>query len=188
MPPKVKIDKDNIIKAAVQIVRERGIDALNARAVAQKLNCSTQPIFSNYDSMNELKKDVMNYAEKIYLDYVYKGMKSNEFPPYKGSGMAYIRFAEEEKEFFKFLFMRDRSNEKIKGTAEDEEIISLIQKNTGLDREQAFMFHMEMWVYVHGIAVMIATSYLDWNWDMISQMLTDAYEGMKMNYLKKGDN
>ena len=56
MPPKIKIDKDNIIKAAVQIVRERGIDALNARAVAQKLNCSTQPIFSNYDSMNELKK------------------------------------------------------------------------------------------------------------------------------------
>ena len=66
---------------------------------------------------------------------------------------------------------------KIKGTAEGEEIISLIQKNTGLDREQAFMFHLEMWVYVHGIAVMIATSYLDWNWDMISQMLTDAYEG-----------
>ena len=56
MPPKVKIDKDDIVKAAVEVVRECGIDALNARAVAQKLSCSTQPIFSNYASMNELKR------------------------------------------------------------------------------------------------------------------------------------
>ena len=115
-------------------------------------------------------------------------MQSGEFPPYKASGIAYIRFAKEEKELFKLLFMRDRSNEKIKGTAEGEDIIALIQKNTGLDKEQAFMFHLEMWVYVHGIAVMIATSYLEWDWDMISRMLTDAYNGLKITYLGKENN
>lgn len=188
MPPKVKVEKDAILKAAVQIVRDNGADSLNARSVADKLSCSTQPIFSNYASMDELKKCVLDQAEKIYLDYIYKGMQSGEFPPYKASGIAYIRFAKEEKELFKLLFMRDRSNEKIKGTAEGEDIIALIQKNTGLDKEQAFMFHLEMWVYVHGIAVMIATSYLEWDWDMISRMLTDAYNGLKITYLGKENN
>ena len=185
MPPKVKVEKDAILKAAV---RDNGADSLNARSVADKLSCSTQPIFSNYASMDELKKCVLDQAEKIYLDYIYKGMQSGEFPPYKASGIAYIRFAKEEKELFKLLFMRDRSNEKIKGTAEGEDIIALIQKNTGLDKEQAFMFHLEMWVYVHGIAVMIATSYLEWDWDMISRMLTDAYNGLKITYLGKESN
>ena len=188
MPPKVKVEKDAILKAAVQIVRDNGADSLNARSVADKLSCSTQPIFSNYASMDKLKKCVLDQAEKIYLDYIYKGMQSGEFPPYKASGIAYIRFAKEEKELFKLLFMRDRSNEKIKGTAEGEDIIALIQKNTGLDKEQAFMFHLEMWVYVHGIAVMIATSYLEWDWDMISRMLTDAYNGLKITYLGKENN
>lgn len=188
MPPKVKVEKDAILKAAVEIVRDNGADSLNARSVADKLSCSTQPIFSNYASMDELKKCVLDQAEKIYLDYIYKGMQSGEFPPYKASGIAYIRFAKEEKELFKLLFMRDRSNEKIKGTAEGEDIIALIQKNTGLDKEQAFMFHLEMWVYVHGIAVMIATSYLEWDWDMISRMLTDAYNGLKITYLGKESN
>lgn len=188
MPPKVKVEKDDILKAAIEIVRDNGAGSLNARAVADKLSCSTQPIFSNYASMDELKKCVLDQAEKIYLDYIYKGMQSREFPPYKASGMAYIRFAKEEKELFKLLFMRDRSNEKIKGTAEGEDIIALIQKNTGLDKEQAFMFHLEMWVYVHGIAVMTATSYLEWDWDMISRMLTDAYNGLKITYLGKESN
>ena len=47
------------------------------------------------------------------------------------------------------------------------------------------MFHLEMWIYVHGIAVMVATSYLDWDWEMISEMMTDAYQGMRERYQKK---
>ena len=50
MPPKVKITKEDIANAALEIVRENGVSALNARAVALKLNSSTQPIFSNYDT------------------------------------------------------------------------------------------------------------------------------------------
>ena len=34
MPPKVKVTQDQIIQAAMDIVRETGIDSLNARALA----------------------------------------------------------------------------------------------------------------------------------------------------------
>ena len=48
MPPKVKVSKEDINTAAVEMVRESGAEALNARALAAKLGCSTQPIFSNF--------------------------------------------------------------------------------------------------------------------------------------------
>ena len=56
MPPKVKITKEDIIKTAIELVRREGTGALNARAIAAALSCSTQPIFSNFETMDELQK------------------------------------------------------------------------------------------------------------------------------------
>lgn len=44
MPPKVKVTKDMVIDAAFAIAREAGAENINARTVAKKLNCSTQPV------------------------------------------------------------------------------------------------------------------------------------------------
>ena len=186
MPPKTRVEKEDIIQAAAVIVRENGIDALNARAVAARLGVSTQPIFSNYSTMEELKGDVLDYAYNVYAGYLERGMTSGEYPVYKASGMAYIQFAQEERELFKLLFMRDRRGEKF--AQKDDEfkpIVGIIMKNLGLTEEEATMFHLEMWVYVHGIASMIATSYLEWDKETISRMLTDLYMGLKERYINK---
>ena len=100
--------------------------------------------------------------------------------------MAYIRFAREEKELFKLLFMRDRSGEKVKENPEEmNSLISLICKQLGTDEENAKTFYFEMWVYVHGIASMIATNYLSWDEEISSRAVTDVYEGLKRRYSDK---
>ena len=111
MPPSSKIKRENILAAAVELTRQSGAAALNARALAQYLGCSTQPIFSNYGSMEALKVEVIRYAGETYGRFVAEDMASGKYPPYKASGMAYIRFAAEERELFKLLFMRDRTGE-----------------------------------------------------------------------------
>lgn len=183
MPPRVKITKPDIIAASLETVRESGLLSLNARAVAKRLKCSTQPIFSNYSSMEELKADVIRSADEIYRGYLEAGMKSASHPPYKASGLAYIRFAREEKELFKLLFMRDRSREK---TEEEKEslapLLALLASAAGISLEQAYAFHIAMWIYVHGIAAMIATAYLDWDEETVSRLLTDAYQGLMARY------
>lgn len=63
-------------------------------------------------------------------------------------------------------------------------LLRILSANTGMSEDEAYFFHLEMWVYVHGIATMIATDYLDWDEALISRMLTDAYEGMKERYKK----
>ena len=56
----------------------------------------------------------------------------------------------------------------------------------GLDaKKDAGAFHLSMWLYVHGIAVMMATNYLDFDEERISNMLTEAFEGMKTRYKSK---
>lgn len=185
MPPKVRVTKEDIITASINMVREKGAESLNARAIATYMGCSTQPIFSNYASMEELKQDVMKNTYKIYLDFLKREMDSNKYPPYKATGMGYIRFAKEEKELFKMLFMRDRSKELVEDDFDEstQTSIAIMQKNLGLSHEKAKQFHLEMWIYVHGIASLLVTSYLPLEWKDISNMVTDVYEGMKKRYL-----
>lgn len=186
MAPKVKVTKGQILTAAVNIVRRDGIGALNARDLAKRLNCSTQPIFSCYSTMEKLKTDVMEEAIKCYQQYLETGMKNPGFPPYKAAGMSYIRFAKEEKELFRLLFMRDRTGERIDEITEETDCMArLISSATGLSYDQALQMHILMWIYVHGIATMVVTSYLDWDWETISSMMTDVYEGVKQRYLNK---
>ena len=183
MPPRVKVTKEDIINIAMDIVRKDGADAINARTLASLLDCSTQPIFSNFSTMDELHLAVLEKADAIYNEYIQKEIESEEYPPYKASGMAYIRFAKEEKELFKLLYMRERAKEGVGESAAFGELMdSVIKPSIGLDGQKAELFHLEMWACVHGIATMFATGYLDLDWELVSKMLTDAYMGMRKQY------
>ena len=183
MPPKIKATNECIINAAVDIVRQSGAQALNARAIASRLNCSTQPVFSNFATMDELRLAVVEKADALCQEYMKREIESGQYPAYKASGMAYIRFAREEKELFKLLYMRDRSSESIPEESElNNQMINLVHNNTGLNDTSAKLFHLEMWAYVHGIATMFATGFFDLEWDLVSKMLTDSYQGLKKQY------
>ena len=180
MPRKTVILKEDIIKTSVEIVRTSGPDALNARAVAKALGCSTQPVFSNFRNMQDLMDSVVGRSLELYDDFIRKEFGHNQgYPPYKTYGMGYIRFAMEESNLFKLLFMRDRRNEE--SSAEDKtfyEVIPLIMKTLNLTEKEAQMFHLEMWTFVHGIAAMSATSYCKWDMEQASKALTDIYQGL----------
>ena len=153
MPPKAKVTREAVVRAAVKVVQKRGAAALNARAVAGELGVSTQPVFSNYNSMGELRAEVLEKANALYQSYLAREMEAGELP---------------------------------ESTEELRPLIALIQKNTGLSEEEATRFHISMWVYVHGIAAMTATAYLDLAWADIDEMLTDAYLGLRERYCGKG--
>ncbi len=58
----------------------------------------------------------------------------------------------------------------------------MVQDTTGLSSAKAKIFHLEMWAYVHGIATMFATGFLDLDWEIVSKMITDAYMGLRKQY------
>ena len=189
MPPKFKFTRDEITNAALNVTRKNGISGLTARALAAELGCSVKPIFGLFKNMEEVGQEVFIASDLLYQNYLREDMAKGKYSPYKASGMAYIRFAKEERELFKLLFMRDRSREKIEENKEEiKPLMQLIQQNLGISEDEAYLFHLEMWLYVHGIATMIATSYLDWDDEFISRVLTDAYMGLKYRYTEGKDN
>ena len=182
MPPKVKVTKEDIVRYALEIVKNEGADALNARSIARGLGCSTQPVFSNFVSMDELRATVIATAYKLYLGFIENEVNSKKYPEYKAFGMAYIRFASEEKELFRLLFMRDRTGEDLSPPPDFERSAEIISKASGVSLETARLMHLEIWAFVHGIGTMLVTSFLPLDTDLISTMLSDAYQGIRKRH------
>lgn len=178
MPPKCKYMSEQIAECAVKLTRRCGFDAVSARSVGAELGISSQPVYTAFGGMNELKKVVVEKAQQCYDDFCKSEFEKNAYPKYKCYGMAYIRFAMCEKELFKLLFMRDRMGEEI-DTKLFNEIVEVIKSQTGLDERQAQLFHCETWASVHGIAVMAATGYQNWSIEEASNMISDIYRGLK---------
>jgi len=183
MPRDFLFTKDEIVNAALALTREKGFAAVSARALGERLGTSSRPVFSHFSNMAQVQEAIVAAANGLYQTYRKEETESGQYPPYKASGMAYIRFAKEEKELFKLLFMRDRSQESVKEDPEEmDALITLIGRQIGIGREEAKLFYLEMWAFTHGIAAMIATNYLDWDEAFVSRALTDAYRGLEGRY------
>ncbi len=185
MPPKVKITKNDIIQTALSMAQKSGAEAINARSIASELGCSTQPVFSNFATMEELEQAMLAAAYERYLGFLKNEAESGKYPQYKAFGMAYIRFASEEKELFKLLFMCDREGKELAESPDFEASVEMIMKANGISREKARLIHLEMWTCVHGIGAMLATSFISLDWELISDMLTDIYQGIRARHLSE---
>lgn len=182
MPGKRLVTKTQIIQAAFNLARRRGMSAVNARSVSRELKCSTRPIYLAFKGMAQLKEAVAEEIEKTFRGYLEREAASGKYPEYKAYGMGYIRFAREEKQLFGYMFMRSREGCEKDGGGDFDKVLKALQNSTGLDSSLTERFHAECWVFVHGIATMLATSYLDLDDGAISGMVTDMYTGLKARY------
>lgn len=153
-----KVLKPDIIQAALKIVETEPLDALTARRLAEELNCSVQPIFYNFATMDELKTAVIDTMYQLYLDYMNEGSQSSQ--PYKGMGLAYVRFARDYPSYFKHLFMNRTDHNLAAFIDQDIADTALIRhgmKFTGLDKNAQKTFHLKVAIFTHGLATLVAT-------------------------------
>lgn len=188
MPAKRKIQKEDILKASISIISHEGLNALNARKLAKKLGCSTQPLFYIYENMDDLKKDVIDEIVKIFDREVLKS--ETGLLEYRNIGINYIRFAKEEPELFKLMFNNDMNEEAfdfINLFHSANKIFETISKQTGMSNENAKQFHLRMWLYVNGIASLVAHQTVEFNNEEIVDLLKDQYVSMLLYEVKKGN-
>ncbi len=190
MPPKIQFSKEDIVLAAFRLVRRAGIESFTARAVAAELGASVKVLFRDFSGLFDLKAALIAYAEVFSNDYLVRAMQeARNVPPYKASGLAYIRFAWEEPHLFSLLYMRDRTDETIDASKESlAPYVRAIVTHSELTEEAAFRLHLEMWIYVHGLAVMIVTGYLRWDENFIFSSISDIYFGLKEKLEKEPKN
>ena len=161
MPPKAKITKDMILHTVLDITRETGFETVNARSIAGKLQCSTRPIFTCYENMEELKRDFLDFAYEYYLQYVSSFSSSEQIIPSLLLPLSYIEFAAEETHLFKLLFMNDMDLNMAEAKdfyneADNEKRAAAFSETIGVELERAKVIFLDLFLYTHGIAVLTA--------------------------------
>lgn len=160
MPPTVRFTRDAVLHAACQLMRREGMEALNARAIAKELGGSTQPIFRLFTNMEDLHRELILYVARQFQAHAEADMAQSD-SPYIQLCTTYLLYGRDEPELFKLLFMRDRVSE---GECSDQTnfdlVFNIIKKETPLDDETALRFFERTWLFIHGLAVCIATKYI----------------------------
>lgn len=160
MPPTVRFTRDAVLHAACQLMRREGMEALNARAIAKELGGSTQPIFRLFTNMEDLHRELILYVARQFQAHAEADMAQSD-SPYIQLCTTYLLYGRDEPELFKLLFMRDLVSE---GQYSDQTnfdlVFNIIKKETPLDDETALRFFERTWLFIHGLAVCIATKYI----------------------------
>lgn len=181
MPPKAKYTRDQIRDAAYELVRERGFENLSARNLGAALGTSTAPIFTAFSGIEELQNAVKTKAWELYCSYIDRGLTMDI--PFKGAGLMYIKFAGDEPNLFRMLFMSkikidSQTNYFPSGDTNEPIVRGSVEKGYGLNTEKAKRLYNHLSVYTHGIAVMKAQGNCVFSDDNISDMLSEMYRSL----------
>lgn len=182
MPPKQRITREMILDKSFEMFSSEGMDCVNARSVAKALNCSTQPIFSYFTGMDDLKNALEQRAKNDFETAVVS--KANE--GLKSVSVAYVRFAADQPRLFAHLFMQiEQENGGEPLSKEIRARVSEVEAaREGLDDEQAFALCASIWVYAHGLATACAVALLSLNDEQIALRVTNQIEGTLLRLRK----
>ena len=189
MPPKPKFTKEEIVAAALELVSEKGMEALTARELGVRLGSSARPIFTVFNSMEEVQEEVRAAALKRFESYAEKAMHYT--PVFKQVGMQMILFAIEEPKLYQLVYMSENA-----GATDFEGItqqlgdvaqlcVDVIQRDYGLSAEDAKTLFEHVWIYTFGIGALCATGMCRFSQDEIIQMLGQDFMAM-LFYAKSG--
>lgn len=178
MPPKVKITKEMIVDAAFEIARSEGAENINARTVSKKLGCSTQPVMYHFKTIEELKKTVYVKADGYHSEYITNIQGEN---PMKDIGLNYIRFAQTEKNLFRFLFQTNefigKNISELINSEELQPIIAILSKEVEVNTEQAETIFRSLFLIAHGYASMFANNKITYDEQTIISDLDLVFNG-----------
>lgn len=167
MPPIPKISKNMILESGLKIIKDEGINNLNVRSIANKLNCSTQPIMYHYKNMDLLKEELYSIVDSYHSKFLLKENINKN--PLLNIGLQYIKFAEQEKNLFKFLFQSDKfSNFNFDNLIDNNEqvlkkIYIIMEKETKLDKNNIKEVFKLLFITVHGIASLLANNSMSYD-------------------------
>lgn len=182
MPPKPKYTKEEIVNAAFELTREKGIDAVVAREVGKRLKTSASPIFTVWDSMEELKEEVRKLARQKFQEYM-DGI-FDYVPSFKEFGMRWVRFASEEPNLYRVLFLsRSETHNPYARFKQDfasliNPLVEEIMNNFELQRNDAEELLNKMIIFANGFAAFSITDADSFSMDTVSSFSSQVCIGI----------
>ncbi len=184
MPPKAKFTREEIIETALKIAADKGLRALTARELGAALNSSTRPIFTAFESMEEVLCEVRKAAFDRFGEYA---KKAEAFTPvFKQVGLQMIMFAYEQPKLYRLLFMSEKPeaqtfDDVFNNLGELAPLcVEVIQCDYELSYDNAMLLFRQIWIYTYGVGALIATGMCRFNMEDIQDMLSREFVAMLM--------
>ena len=179
MPPKAKFTREEIVSAALEVARSKGIEAVTAREVGNYLGTSSSPVFVAFKNMDELLNEVYNSAVKEYSDYIADSV--NYTPAFKQFGFRLIEFASTQPNLFKMIYkyrQGDKSYSKmIMSIPAADFCVQTVMEQAQVDYENAKLIFEEVLLAGLGICYMIADNKCTFTEQDLNKYLGIAYKG-----------
>lgn len=180
MPPKARITREMILDAAYGIARQEGTEAVNARSIAARLGCSTQPVLYQFVHVEDVRREVYRMADEYHTACLMRLPEDGD--PLIALGLNYIRFAAEEKPLFRLLFQSDgmggQGMTALMDQPELSQVLEIFRSGTGLTLAQVKRVFTALTLLVHGWASMLANNTMPYDETEIVPMLEMAFHGM----------
>ena len=105
MPRKTQFAKEDVVTAAFELVREKGLPGLSAPAVAAKMGCSTMPIYSHFKNMQALEDAVIQKAWRGVMQYQTQNYTGDVWVD---QAVGWVRFSRDEANLFHSMLNNNR--------------------------------------------------------------------------------
>lgn len=181
MPSSPRIPKEIILEYALKMLIREGYAAINIKALAKEIGCSTQPISWHFGNMDGLRKELAEYA----MAYAERKMRSDAdgMEAFAHMGIAYLDMAFDEPNLFQYLNMSNDSGYFMSGFdafIADDKSSAMAEQIAGqlkTSGDKVGVFYENMIIYTHGLASLIASGLVKATKEETREMMKQAAEG-----------
>ena len=180
MPPKVKITKKMVADASFEVVRASGHENLNARTISEYLGCSTQPVLYSFKTVDEIREAAYEIADGYHTAFIMPGETDEN--PMLALGLNYVRFGQEEKNLFRFLFQTDKFGGKDVAHLMSDPglsgIMEIMAAGLNVETDRAREMFLSFFCVAHGMASLLANNSMEYDEGQCKKMLENVFYGM----------
>ncbi|REK76817.1 TetR/AcrR family transcriptional regulator [Paenibacillus paeoniae] len=180
MPPRSEVTKEKVLSAAFELVRKQGFEALSARNIAETIGCSTQPIYSLFNSIDELKERIYDKAAQYARDCMLAYQDSDNSPALNVT-IGFLHFAQEEKFLFRTLYLTgyktyNPHTDEFLGEELMSRYLRYSKRLNYVSDEQMKRIFLKLTIYLIGIGTLLNSRTLELDMDEATGMIREMYE------------
>lgn len=182
MARKKEISRDKILDVAYKMAVKDGIEGLTARSIAKTGHFSTQPLYLEFNNMNDLREQVL---KKISDDLRTKTLQQS----YTGDALidldlSYIEFAQKHVNLFRAMFVDGKFGSKvISDTLMDLGIEKFKEQypDTQYDEDRVRDIVIANWISTTGMAALVVNKIATFNQTQIINVLNAQIHDAMLN-------
>lgn len=182
MARKKEISKDKILDTAYKMAIKDGIEGLTARSIAKAGHFSTQPLYLEFDNMEDLRAQVLKRISDDLRAHIFQQKYTGE--PLIDLDLSYIDFAKKHINLFRAMFVDGKFGSKIiADTLMDLGVEKFNEQypDTDYDQDKIHNIVVANWISTTGIAALVVNEIASFSQNQIINVLNAQIHDAMLN-------